>query len=178
MSEYGLLYEHYLTKLKLFHNIQFIHSSIEKAEDYYKTIHIAPEQRTIIDSLIPLLSPHLPISDRAMKGFLWRVLKDYQMKRHMALTESANLSPKERIEGLIEILKMLKEALTRVLINQEQELKLDDAISKVITFYKERFASRYFLLLLLIKSNTNNDLFNLAYQYSFLTSKTMGLSQW
>lgn len=122
--------------------IKFKPDLIEKAEEYYKTLHMDPKQRPIVDSFVQILSQHLPIPERALKGFMWRVLTDYQIKRHMAASESEKLDPAERIKGLMEILALFKEALTRVLISQEQEPLLDNAISKVIKIYKEKFANR------------------------------------
>ena len=122
--------------------IIFKPESIKEAEGYYKTLHITAEQQKIINSMIPILNQHFSFPEKAIKGFLWRVLIPYQKKRHMGLDNSANLTPAERIKGLLEILGLLKEELTRVLVKPEQEPLLDEAFSKTMKFYKDNFANR------------------------------------
>ena len=96
--------------------IQFKPKSIEEAENDYKKLHLTAEQKQIVTSLAHLLNQYLPIPERAIKGFLWGVLKDYQVKYHYNLGEEEkrmDLSPADRIGGFLEIFGMLKEALTR-----------------------------------------------------------------
>ncbi|MFX1593740.1 MAG: hypothetical protein ACFFCL_13690, partial [Promethearchaeota archaeon] len=77
--------------------IKFKSDLIDKAEEYYKTLHLDPKQKPIVDSIVQILSQQLPIPERALKGFMWRVVTDYQMKRHMAASESEKLDPAERV---------------------------------------------------------------------------------
>ncbi|MBY8990307.1 MAG: hypothetical protein KGD58_06095 [Candidatus Lokiarchaeota archaeon] len=125
--------------------IKFKPKSIEEAEEDYKKLHLTAEQKKIVVSLAQLINQYLPISERAIKGFIWRVLIAYQVKYHYNLGEEAkreDLSPADRMGGFLEIFGMLKEELTKILISQDQEPILDDTFEKVISFYKTQFANR------------------------------------
>ena len=85
-----------------------------------------------------MIGEYIHIPERALKGFFWRILKDFQVKRHMVLTESVNLTAAQRFEGLKEILSMLKAALTRILISEDQEPLLDSVFQKILDDYKSK----------------------------------------
>jgi hypothetical protein len=119
----------------------FKSSSIEQAEEYYQTVHINAEQRKKITSFALILSQYLPILERTLMGFLWRVLLNIQKKYHIDFAEegkSKDVSLDERMGAIQEIFTMLKEELTRILISQEQEPILEDAIGNAINFYKKQ----------------------------------------
>ena len=119
----------------------FKSTSIEKIEEYYQSVHINAEQKEKINSFAQILGQYLPIPERALKGFLWRVLINIQKKHHIDFAEEGkrtDISLAERMGAIQEIFTMLKEELTRVLINQEQALILDEAIEKALDFYKKQ----------------------------------------
>lgn len=119
----------------------FKSTSIEKLEEYYQNVHINLEQREKINSFAQILGQYLPISERALKGFLWRVLINIQKKYHIDFVEEGkrtDVSLAERMAAIQEIFTMLKEELTRILISQDQVPILDDAIEKTLGFYKKQ----------------------------------------
>jgi len=122
--------------------LKFKNDSITEAEEYYKTLKLSKGQRKKVDDISKFLNQYLHISERAIKGFFWRVVVDYQIERHMLSSEAEELTPGERVQGLKEIFSLLKKELTRVLISKEQEPLLDDTLNKAIQFYKEQFANR------------------------------------
>ncbi len=117
-------------------DIKFKLNLVQEAEDYYQRLHITPEQKKQVNDISKLLTKYISISEKAIKGFFWRVLRDYQIKRHMGLEESKNLSIDERIEGLKEILSLLRKDLTRVLVDPEQAALLDVAFEKTLNLIK------------------------------------------
>ena len=119
----------------------FKSSSIEQAEEFYQTIHLNAKQKERLSSFAQVLNQYLPISERALRGFLLRVLRNIQMKYHIDFAEEGkrvDISLAERMEAIQEIFTMLKEELTRILISQEQEPILEEAIEKAINFYKKQ----------------------------------------
>ena len=68
-------------------------------------------------------------------GLFWRVVRKYQMERHMISSDSKNLNPAERVKGLKEILSLLKEEFTRILVKPDQVPKLDAAFTQTINTY-------------------------------------------
>ena len=119
-------------------DIKFRISAVQEAEEYYKRLHMTAEQKKQVDSISKVLSHHVSIPERAIKGFFWRVLREYQIRRHMGLDESKNLSIDERIEGLKEIFSLLREDLTRILVDPEQSPLLDKAFEQSLNLIKEQ----------------------------------------
>ena len=122
--------------------LKFKNDSITEAEDYYKTLKLSKGQRKKVDDISKFLNQYLHISERAIKGFFWRVVLEYQIERHMLSSEADDLTPEERVQGLKEIFSLLKKELTRVLISKEQEPLLNDSLKKAVDFYKEHFTNR------------------------------------
>ena len=47
---------------------------VEEAEAYYKKIRVSVDQNKIATSLAQIIDHYIPISERAIKGFLWRII--------------------------------------------------------------------------------------------------------
>ena len=122
--------------------LKFKSSSIQEAEDYYKTLHTSADQRKRMEGLSKFLSQYLSIPERAIKGFFWRVATTYQMQRHMASSEADNLTPAERLEGLKDILSLLKKELTKILVSPDQEPLLEEAFKNMLKDYTSKYANR------------------------------------
>ncbi|MFX1237142.1 MAG: hypothetical protein ACFFAS_13230 [Promethearchaeota archaeon] len=120
-------------------------SSIEKAEEEYMKLGLNEGQKERINSYVKIIQKYIPLSEFTLKGFMWRVIKDFQVKKHLDIAEEEKLAKKadidldKRIAVIEMILSMLKKELTKVLISQEQEPLLDDAFKKILSLYKEQF---------------------------------------
>ena len=104
----------------------FKSSSIEKIEEYYQNVHINAEQRERINSFTQILGQYLPIPERALKGFLWRVLINIQKKYHIDFVEEGkrtDVSLAERMGAIQEIFTILKEELIRGYGVPEQKVR-------------------------------------------------------
>ncbi|MFX1382294.1 MAG: hypothetical protein ACFFBP_07585 [Promethearchaeota archaeon] len=122
--------------------LKFEPKSIQEAAEYYKTIHIAPEQKAIVSSLGKMISHALSIEERAIRGFIWRSIKDWQIDHSKDLSSIANMSPENRIQALLQIINVLEKTLMRVLISKEHEPLLEEAMKQVIVAYKQHYANR------------------------------------
>ena len=122
--------------------IQFIAEKVQEAEAYYSQLKISPTQSKVVTGLSEEISQHIPLSDRAIKGFFWRIAREYQMKHHQAANEAENATPAERVKALGEMFTMLKKELTRTLVDKEHEPLLDQALNKAMSVYKEKYADR------------------------------------
>lgn len=120
-------------------------SSIEKAEEEYKKLNITAEQHGRLNSFVKIIAQYIPLPERALRGFMWRAIREDQVERHVDLAEEARIADQRevdletRIAGIENILSRLKNNLTRLLVHSEQEPLLDKAFDKVIDFYKEQF---------------------------------------
>ncbi len=119
-------------------NTIFRLSEIQQVEEYYRGVRLDSEQNQKIDSIAQFLSQYISISVRALKGFILRVLRNIQIKYQVDFVQerkNTSISLAEKVDAMKEILEMLKEELTKVLISKEQEPALEQAFKKVIDFY-------------------------------------------
>ena len=122
--------------------LKFDQKAIQDADEYYKKIHFKDNQKQIMDLVMSFISQFIPIPERALRGFMWQNLKNWQVENHKDLSYIAEASPNERLQIAIEILESFKVMLTRILIDEEQEPLLNEAIIKATNYYKEKFANR------------------------------------
>jgi len=47
-------------------------SSIEKAEEEYKTLNITAEQYGRLNSFVKIIAQYIHIPERALRGFIWK----------------------------------------------------------------------------------------------------------
>ncbi|MFX1503281.1 MAG: hypothetical protein ACFFDH_20130 [Promethearchaeota archaeon] len=119
--------------------INFSQNLIQQAEDEYNKLHLAASQKELLASLAHIFNQYIHIPERAMRGFIFRVVRDYQVEQHIILDEELNRADKtKRAKIATAIVRKLRDALTRVLISPEEEPLLDEAIKNAFNFYKEQ----------------------------------------
>lgn len=130
--------------------IQFIKKPIEEAENLakafsteenYKKLYITPDQRLFIDNLARLLIAFLPMKDMAMRGFIIRAAKNWQMKSRKQVSESANWGREQKLKFGIELMSSVFTELTRTLVKPEQEYELEMVLAEAIEMYNKEFCS-------------------------------------
>ena len=120
----------------------FKKSSIEEAENYFKTIRIEKYQRRIVAAIAPLMCKYIPMSVMAMKGFSWRAISNWQVENKKGINELANDPPAVRMKAVLGIMENLDGELTRILLKQEDSFKIKQATAEAFEFYKNNFANR------------------------------------
>jgi len=128
--------------------IQFVKKPLKEAENLakvfsteenYKRLHITPEQRQYIDDLATLLVEIVPMKEMAMRGFIIRAAKNWQMKNRKAVSESVNWGKKEKLNFGIELMSAVFTELTRTLVKPEEEYELEMALAQAIEMYNVKF---------------------------------------
>jgi len=122
--------------------MEFEPDSIKEAVDYYKKLRFASDQKDIIIEFGKLMKKFIPLSDRAIMGFIWRSLKEWQLNFKRDLSELSKLDPGNRIEAVVQIIDIFGIRLKKVLINKEQEPILEQAMQNALERYKENYANR------------------------------------
>ena len=89
-----------------------------------------------------LISHFLPIPERAIRGFMWRTIREWQLTYKMDLGELSNLGSDDRVNAVLKIMEIFGVQIKRVLINKEQEPVLEDAMQQALNMYNEKFANR------------------------------------
>jgi len=130
--------------------IQFIKKPIKDAEhlaklfsteENYKRLHITPEQRLFIEDLANMLIEFLPIKEMAMRGFIIRAAKNWQLKNRKQVSESMNWGRKEKLNFGMELMSAIFTELTRTLVQPEQEQELEMVLAEAIEMYNRIFCS-------------------------------------
>lgn len=119
--------------------IRFNNQEILDAEKYYRTIHISERQKTLLEPVAKAISDQINVSERAVKGFLWRAVREWQMENQKDLAEVEALSPDQRVYLFEKILDLIKQSFTRILIDDSQMPLLDKALDDVSLIYKTQF---------------------------------------
>ena len=120
----------------------FKKSSIEEAENYFKTIRIEKYQRRIVAAIAALMCKYIPMSVMAMKGFSWRAISNWRVENKKGINELANDPPAVRMKAVLGIMENLEGELTRILLKQEDSFKIKQATAEAFEFYKTNFANR------------------------------------
>ncbi|MFX1238371.1 MAG: hypothetical protein ACFFAS_01310 [Promethearchaeota archaeon] len=112
----------------------FKQSSIENAEAEYNKVSLSKDRKERIASYVHLISRHIPLPERALKGFIWIVLKEFQTETHQKISEEIkrDVSKAEIIEGTKMVFSMLKDHLTKILVSKEQAHLLDKAFEEIM----------------------------------------------
>ena len=120
----------------------FKKSSIEEAENYFKTVRIEKYQRRIVAAIAPLICKYIPMSIMAMKGFSWRAISKWQVENKRGIDDLAKQTPAGRMKAVLQIMENLEGELTRILLKEEDSSKIKAATAEAFEFYKTNFANR------------------------------------
>ncbi len=122
--------------------IKFNSQSIKEAEDYYKTLHMETDQRQIIESMAGLVADHLPVPERAIKGFMWRAIKNWQVDKKRGLDEIKKSTSSEKVDIAVNLFEYFETEIKRIMIDKSQESLLSSAIQEGLNLYKQKFVNR------------------------------------
>jgi len=115
---------------------------IQQEERNYERLELAPEHRPMMEGIAKILGQFLEISHIALKGFIWRSLKQLQVDHNVTIEEIASMTPQERGKYAIEAFDSLRGFLYKILRNTEDKTVIDEAVNKGIEFYKQNFMNR------------------------------------
>ena len=123
-------------------DLKFKPESIKEAEEYYKTLRVASDQKYIIVAIGKLISKYIPIPERAIRGFIWRTIREWQVTYKKDLGELSNMSSTDRVNAVVQIMEIFETTMKRILIDKEQEPALKEGMKKTLDMYNEKFANR------------------------------------
>lgn len=115
---------------------------IQKEEEDFKRLKLAPEQRAIVEQLAAVLNKFLPFSKLATMGFIWKSIRDWQIKYSRSISELSTTTPEDRVRSVREMTDTLITYLTKVLRNMQDEDQVKKACDSMYNFYVQNFAYR------------------------------------
>ncbi len=116
---------------------EFIKSEIELAERDYERLTLDPMQREKVGQLASICIKYVPIPEMAMKGFISRAMREWQVENRANFKDTLNWSKNEQIKLAKDIFEIVKITLRRFLIKKEQEPALDAGINAALNFLLE-----------------------------------------
>jgi len=122
--------------------IMFIESKVREAEDIYRNVDITRSQRKIIEVLAAKLHEYVPMKEIAIRGFALKATREWQLANRELAASLENLTTKERMKFMKEVLNIMKGSLSRCLIDPKEKNKIDEGIEATLQFYAKEFAKR------------------------------------
>ncbi len=115
---------------------------IEKEEEDFRRLKLAPEQRAIVEQMADVLNQYLSFSKLATMGFIWKSVRDWQVKYSRSIAELATSTPEDRVRSVREMTDVLASYLIRVLKRTQDEDQVKKACDSMYDFYVQHFSTR------------------------------------
>ena len=123
-------------------DLKFKPKSVKEAEEYYKTLHVASDQKYIVIAISKLIDKYIPIPERAIRGFIWKTIREWQLQYKTDLSELSTMNSAERVNAVKQIIEIFETMMKRILIDTDQEPALKEAMQQALNIYNEKFANR------------------------------------
>ncbi len=119
-------------------DIRFKEKDVEELEEKFTKIEIDKSTRNLINQSAKFLIRFIPISEMAMKGNIWRTIKQWQIDNKKIIGDITALPLDEQNEITKDLFARGKELMKRMLVNpEEQKELLDKAYDEAYKFYLE-----------------------------------------
>ena len=89
---------------------------ISNTEDEADKIVADPAQQELLDSLTEIIADIIPISRKAIKGFTWKLMNDWQKMRRITIAELDGRPVIDKINAAKEIIKQAKKFYVSLLV--------------------------------------------------------------
>ena len=121
---------------------------ISQASKNLNFIYLTTNQRTIVYEIAKELAGMIPFGDFIIRGFLWRVIRQWQKKHNQPIALVSQMNRTEQFRIGIEILNNTRQLLSRAMFIPDKNLKkrfLDDIIRQTSEYYEELLSVQAFL---------------------------------
>ena len=123
-------------------DFKFKPKSVKEAEEDYNKFHASSDQKNIIVAIGKLISQYIPLPEKAIRGFIWRTIREWQVTYKKDIGELSTMSSDDRVNAVLQIIEIFETTMKRILIDKEQEPALEEAMKKTLDMYNEKFANR------------------------------------
>lgn len=94
----------------------FNNEIIANTENEEGKISADPAQEELLDSLTEIIAEIIPISRKAIRGFTWKLIEDWQQMRRITITELEGRPIIDKINAAREIIKQAKKFYVSLLV--------------------------------------------------------------
>ena len=114
----------------------FREKAVQKGEEYFRSIHIVPEQRQIVAAIAELISKFTGLRVIALKGFILMVFRDWQLDNNLEISILATSTPQRRVEVVTNLFERLNIKLSKLLKSETDKDNLTKAIYSGLDYYR------------------------------------------
>lgn len=123
-------------------SFRFEQQALDESSAYFKRVRMNDEQKPIVEGIAQILQKTTGIEMLAVKGFILRTFKEWQMDNQKDVTYMASAEPEERIQIAGDLFIRFENKLKRILQSEEQQDLLHQAMLKALEFYTTNYANR------------------------------------
>ena len=115
---------------------------VRQEEEEFEKIILSPEQKQNVVAMASLLATKLPIWELALRGFIWKAIKKYQIINREYMKDGERLTPEMKIQKTYEIAMEVRNNLVKILERSQDASIVDEALQEAMKLYKEKMAYR------------------------------------
>ena len=112
--------------------LKFDQIKVDKVEKDFSKVKLTPQQREHLNESAKIYANYIPISERAIKGFILFSMADYQVENKVDLSSFYDMKNEEKQKVIIGISDILRLRLNKILLDPKQEPLLTTAINEAI----------------------------------------------
>ena len=116
--------------------------SLKQMADDFSQVKISREQRQMFNVIASLMSDKLNVNELALKGFIWKSLREVQIEFKTTAEELAHKSPEERVKVMKKGFERLGDHLMRVLRNKEKQEYIRQVLNDGFAYYIQKYSQR------------------------------------
>ena len=102
----------------------FREDKVKEVEDEFSRIVINPQQRRQVYAISKLLAQKVPISELALRGFIWKAIVKFQREDRVFFAEGEHFTPEERIRNTYRIAEHVRDNLIKILRRKADAISL------------------------------------------------------
>ena len=106
--------------------------------EYYRKLHLHPKQDLFIKELAEYLDPGISLHLHAIRGFIYRACRHWQVRNCQPFSAVLNLDRDEIFKFWIQFISIIIELTSRC-IKGENELKFERMLGEAFTLYQAHF---------------------------------------
>ena len=109
-----------------------------EGEEYFRKLHIHPKQDEFINDLAINISSKMPYNYHAIRGFIFRACRKWQLKNRKVFSSMMSLGKLETFKFWIQFISLIIE-LAKHSIKGENEVVFERMLGEAFTLYQAQF---------------------------------------
>ena len=114
---------------------------VKEAEADYGKLKLTQQQKENVTVMAKLLAGSIPISELALRGFIWKAISKFQKENQTYLEQGSDYTIEDKIKKTYAIAMEVRNNLVKILKRSTDVSEIDRALQEVMKFYKENLAS-------------------------------------